>query len=859
VFRLRALLQRDAVDAEFDAELQHHLDRETQANVARGLGEAEARRVALASFGGIERYKEHLRDERQVRWLEDLAADLKHGVRLVRNNPLFAGAVIFTLALGIGATNTVFTIVNGVLLKTPSYPEPERVISLSQTRKGTDIERTSNTNYVAWAESQRSFQSLALYGPASAVLTGQGEPRTFDGAQVTASFFTTLRARPVLGRAVRVEDEQSGSPRVIVLGHTLWQTVFGGDPNIVGRVLELNGVQRRVVGVMPADLEMPRGAQFWTPMQLGSLPTGGEIYFDAIGRLKDGVTLAQAQADLDAITVRRDEQRPVPLRGGHVIAMSMHDRAFGKVQTPLAFLLGAVVMLLLVACVNVANLTLARSADREREFAVRLAMGANRWRLARQLFVENTMLAVIGGAIGTLVPFALVDNVVKWSPDSVAGVQGIRVDATVLVFSLGITMLAALLFGLIPALTGSRATVAAIAAVGSARSSASRASRLLRSSLVAAEIAAALTLVTGAGLLTKSLARSLAIDVGFRPEQLYSVSLNLPRARYESEAQRVAFYDALEQRVRGLPGIDAVAQGSGLYLYGQDFRASADAAPVTVNFAEVSAEYATTIGLRLVSGRFIDERDVIGSPRVVMVNATLARQLYPGQNVIGRPLRNYESKDSISPTIVGVIADVVMGNIEAPAKPAAFLPSAQTDPTTSTVMIRTSLAAPVVRDAVKRIVQSIDPRQPLSQFRDMREVIDKARAPRRFTSMLINAFASLALVLAIIGLYGVMANAVASRTRELGIRIALGARAENVLQLVMGQGVLLALAGITIGLALAYALARTLSGMLYNVGTHDPFVFATAPLAMVLVVLAACYIPARRATRVDPIVALRQE
>lgn len=650
---------------------------------------------------------------------------------------------------------------------------------------------------------------------------------------------------------------------MIVLGHALWRTTFGEDSSIVGRDLELNGVRRTVVGVAARDLDVPRDVQFWVPLRLGSLPAGGEMYFSALGRLREHVTPAQAQADLDAIVVSHDAQRPEPLRGGHAVVMSMHQRAFGGVQTPLALLLGAVAMLLLVACVNVANLTLARSTDRHREFAVRLSLGASRWRLARQLFVENTMLAVVGGAIGTLVPFVLVDVFVKWSPDSVAGVRGIRVDATVLAFSLAITLLAALLFGVVPALTGSRAGLGAAAGAGATRSSASRASVLMRYSLVAAEIAAALTLVTGAGLLTKSFARALTIDAGFRAEHLYAASVNLPNARYASPERRAEFYSAFELRARAIPGLESVAQGSGMPLrgvrYGQEFKPSADAAPVTVNFAEVSGAYAKTVGLRLVRGRFIDERDVTGSARVVMVNATLARKLYPEEDVIGRPLRNHASKDSVAPVIVGVVSDVAMSKIEAESAPTAFLASAQSGPTSRYLILRTSLTAPLVRDALKQIVQSIDPLQPLTELVDMRDALDKAYAPRRFTSMLINAFASLALLLAMIGLYGVMANAVAARTRELGIRIALGAQSETVLRLVMRQGVMLALAGIGMGLALSWALARTLSGLLYNVGAHDPVVFAVAPVAMVLVVIAACYVPARRATRVDPIVALRQE
>jgi putative ABC transport system permease protein len=864
-FRLRATLQRDIVNVEFDDELRDHIARETAANIKRGIAPDEARRSALAAFGGVERFKEELRDARGTRWLEGTTADFRHGVRLLRKNALFSIAVIGTLALGIGATSTIFTIVNGVLLQTPTYPEPERVVSVSQTSRGVDDGQVTHVNYLLWLESQHAFSSIALYGGTSGVLTDVGDPVDIKGAQATASLFTVLKAAPLFGRVFSTSDEVPSAEPVIILSYGLWRSTFGGDSAVIGKRMMLDGGARTVIGVMPDRFATPSSARFWVPLRLAGIPIGMEYNFRMMGRLRTGLTMDAAVRDLQPTVTRRDSTRSPVLRGAHVVVMSTHERRFGAVQKPLSLLLGAVVVLLLIACLNVANLTMARSTVRRREFAVRLALGAGTWRLSRQLFMETSVLALIGGGIGSLIPFALVRVFVKLSPASLASVSDIHVNGVVLLFTAATTVFAALVFGLLPAIAGSRNASAAALKAGDPRSGSSRSQVLIRSTLVVAEIAAALTLLTGAALVTKSFARALAVDSGFNSSRLYAVNVQLPRARYQTGESRVAFYEDAARRVREIPGVSGAALTDLLPFRGSAYsvltkRYPDDGTTVDVSVGNVSAEFGALMALKLVAGRYIDDRDRRGAERVALITPSYAKEFFPGVNPLGQTLRQPLGDSTAYPVVVGVISDVARSSVEEERRPMVLLAASQGDNHAwNYLVIRSTLDAATLQRELKSIVQSIDPQQPLTEFVSMSDVLHTANAPRRFNALLINAFAALALVLATVGLYGVMANAVVARTRELGIRIALGAQADSVLLLVLRQGLMLTAIGIAIGIALSFALARTLRSLLFEVTVHDPFAFAAAPVTLALVALAASYIPARRATRVDPMIALRQE
>ncbi|MBC8088874.1 MAG: ABC transporter permease [Phycisphaerae bacterium] len=864
-FRLRALIDRDAVNSELDDELRFHVERETAENVKRGMSATDARRTALAEFGGVERFKEYTRDERQTRWLDDVGSDIKHGVRLLHANKLFSTAVILTLALGIGATSTIFAIVNGVLLRKFPYPNASRIVSITESTKGEDGGRAGQHAYRVWSESARSYSALAVYSPTSGVLTGQGEPTDIEGIEASASFFSVFSFGAALGRTFTSAENQSGAPRVIVLSHALWQNTFGGDTGILRRSVTLNGNAFQVIGVMPASFGAPWHALYWLPIRIPNSPNA-EYSSDVIGRLKDGVEPSTALAELQQLSARVDSLRSRNRGGRQPVQLSLHERTFGSVAKPLTILMSAVFVMLLVACANVANLSLARSASRQREFAVRTALGAGRWRLVRQLLVESSLLSLIGGALGAALPMLLIGVFVKLSPTSVAGVSDIKVDGTVLAFTAAVTIIVALLFGLAPALAGARRGSSVSLAGGSARAGNARAHHTIRSVLIVFEVSAALVLLTGAGLITKSFARVLSVNPGFTPENVFTANIYLPRKRYPETPNVASFYATLAERVRALPGVHSVSASgtaplSGPSMTAEIARSADDPTKLTIGFAEVDGEFGKAAGLALVEGRFINASDVVGTPQVAMITAAAAQHFFPGQSAVGRtlPAMSAYGDSGQRQVVVGVVRDVAQRSLDVAPVPQVFVAGAQHNMYPQHLIIRTSIDEETLRTTLKRFIRNIDPLQPLTEFSSVQEAVAKSVAPRRFNSILVNSFAGLALLLSMIGLYGLMAHAVSSRTRELGIRIALGAQSGRVLQLVLRQGAWLLLTGVVVGAALSLALSKGIASLLYGVPAQDPVIFVGAPVLLAVVGMLACYVPARRATMVNPIAALRQD
>ena len=868
-FRLRSVFRPHAINDEFDEELRFHIDRETSENIKRGMSADEARRVALAEFGGVSRFREEVRDQHGVRWLDDLSADVRHGVRLLRMNMLFSGAVIGTLALGIGATSTIFAVVNGVLLRPLPFPEPDRIVSIgevSATSRLFENARIGQRAYEVWSPAAHSFSAMALYSPTSATLTGEGEPVDVEGAQTTASFFSVLSTRVAFGRPFTPAENVPGSERVIVLSQNMWKNTFGGDSAVLNRTIMMNGNATTVIGVMPPDFAMPSTAQYWVALRIPDVPEA-EFSFDMIARLRDGISPESALRELKSLAVRVDSLRSATNRGNVPTVITLHDRLFGSVQKPLIILLGAVVVLLLIACANVANLTLARSAARQREFAVRLALGAGRWRLVRQLLVESSILAGIGGALGLLVPLGLVGVFVKLSPSSVAGVSDIRVDGAVMLFTAATTVIAALLFGLAPALTGSRSDSSSTLAAGNSRGGSTRAHRTVRSALVVFEVSAALTLLTGAGLLTKSFVNATAVNPGFTAKNVYAATVQLPGKRYPNAEAELSFFDQLRTKVGALPGVEVVSVSRTKPLGGFSFtnemaRSPEDPVKLQIAFAEIDGNYGKAVGLRLISGRFIDNTDVFGAPPVVMLTKSAAQHFFPGVDAVGRVMPrggSFVDAGASPPTVIGVVEDVAQRSLDVAPLPQVFLSGPQRKTSPAHLIIRTSLAEAVLQPTIKRLISEIDPLQPLTHFSSLQSDVAKSVAPRRFNSLLVNSFAALALLLAMIGLYGVMAHAVIARTRELGIRTALGAQSQNLLRLVLRQGMSLVALGVGVGAICSLALSRAVSSLLYNVPAQDPVIFIGAPIVLAVVALLACYIPARRATMVSPMTALRQD
>jgi len=871
-FRLRSIFQPATLKAEFDDELNFHVDRETQENIKRGMNAEDARRTALAQFGGVERFKEGLRDEHGVRWLDDLSADVRHGVRLLRKNSLFSATVVVTLALGIGATSTIFAIVNGVLLRPLPYPSADRIVSLSESSNGKDQTSTGDVAYRRWKESARSFSALSVYGTSIAVMTGQGEPVEVKGGAATADFFSVMSTRVAFGRTFEPAETVTSGPRVVILSHDFWRNTFGADSGVLNRTIVMNGVSRRVIGVMPASFDFPQNSQYWVPLIVPHAP-GFEYYLTVLGRLRDGVTADEAMRELKSLSPGVDSLRNEYTKSKTPVVMSLHERLFGSVRKPLSILLGAVGVLMLIACANVANLTLARSATRQREFAVRLALGAGRWRLIRQLLVESSILALLGGAVGLTIPMFLIGAFVKLSPSSVAGVSDIRIDGTVLAFTLFMSVCAALLFGLAPALTGVRSGTSSALAAGSARVSATRSQRTVRASLVVFEVSAALILLTGAALLSKSFARAMAVAPGFVADNVFGAGIYLRAARYPDDATKRHFYDQVLAELRSAPGVEVVSLSSTGPLRGfqntqKMSRAAGDLNKMDIAFTAVDSTYARAVRLDLRAGRFLDATDVLGAPRAAMLTVSAANYFFPGQNAVGKSLPRQENdrSNSVLPIVVGVVADVAQRSLDVKPVPQIFLATAQREPTADInagvdgqIIVRAALNPVAVRALFKQAIQHADPQQPLTNFYSLTEDVAKSIAPRRFNSLLINAFAGLALLLAMVGLYGLMAHSVIARTHELGIRIALGAQTDSVLQLVLRQGFTLVALGIVVGVALSFALSQTVASLLYDVPAQDPIAFIGAPVVLAVVALLACYIPARRATQISPIAALRQD
>ncbi|MEP6764261.1 MAG: ABC transporter permease [Gemmatimonadaceae bacterium] len=867
-FRLRALFQRQQTDAELEAEFRFHIERETAANVSRGMSPEDARRKAMAEFGGFERFKEECRDERHVRWLQDIGQDVRHGFRLLRKNALFSATVIGTLALGIGATSTIFTLVNGVLLRPVVYAQPDRIVSFTQTSRGEDRSVVSVTNYNAWRASVKTLSEMALYTSTSGVFkkeVGGTKSPNLKGGEVTASFFSVLGVKPLLGRVFSTSDETVGAQPVIVLSNALWRSRFNGDSSIINQLVTVDDTRRTVVGVMPDGFDVPSEAKFWQPLDVPPPTDHSDFYFFTVARLRDGTSIAGAQAELLSVLKRSEQLSLFPDHEAGVAVVSLRERQFGSVKKPLMLMFGAVAVLLLIACVNVANLTLAHAASRHREFALRLSLGAGRWRLVRQLFIESLLLAAIGGAIGSAMPYLLVDAFVKLSPSSVARLSEFHVNGVVLAFTATITMLSALAFGLAPALAGSRANAATSLAFGSTRDSKLRTHNTFRSALIVVEVAAALVLLTGAGLLTRSFARALAVNIGFRAEHTLATYIQLP---FETQAQQIrarAAFDDLARQVRAIPGVESATLSNALPMMNVSMsqtikRSADDEHPLRVAIGYVDSDFARTLGLHLIKGRFIDSTDRIGSIPSMMITASTARIYFPGVDPLGKPFPNETPKaGSAAPVVVGIVDDVAQTTVEAKPIPQVYFASAQNLVRPRWITVHTSLDAQKYQKAISDIVAKVDASIEAPDISDLEKMVSKSLAPRRFNSLLIGSFAGLALILAMLGLYGLMAYTVISRTRELGIRMALGAQQSNVLQLVLRKGLLLTTIGVALGVSLSYSLARLLSSMVFDVQVHDAMTFVLVPIGFGAIAFLACYFPARRATRVSPMMALRAE
>ena len=805
--------------------------------------------------------------------MESLFSDTRYALRNLLRRPGFTLVAVVTLALGIGANTAIFSAIHSLLLKPLPFPELDRVVAIwdKLPSRGVMHNEVTVANYLDWKSQTQSFEHLALYRWWSVNLTGVDPPERLQGFLVTTNYFDALGMKPIMGRNFLPDENQPGND-VAIISYSLWQRRFGGDPNILNKTITLNNLARTIVGVMPEHFNFPKGGEVYGTLTLSpelQQNRSSHSYY-VVGKLKPGASIEGSQAEIDNIMARLEQQFPQTNKGWGATVFPIVADTVRSYDTALWVMMAAVGLVLLIACANVANLMLARASGRQREIALRTALGASRWRIVRQLLTESVIVALIGGALGTLIGFWGIDALRAANPGDAAkfapGWYQLGINFPVLLFTLGLSLLSGIVFGLAPALQVSKPNLNSSLKEGSRQTSGG--SHRLRSSLVVLEVALSLMLLVGAGLLARSFLSLLRTDPGFNPESVLTMRLVLPTAKYKDEPQLDAFYNALLQRVKVQPGVESAAFVNYLPLGGSN---SSDAYLVEGEpepapgqdhdgrYRVATPDYFSTMQISIVRGRAFTEQDQAGAPRVVVVNETLARKHWPGQDAIGKRIRFYGPLERAPwMEIVGVVRDV-KHELNIPVEPEYYLPHAQDSWHSMVLVARTSVEPSSLVGAIRQQVWAIDKDQPVFDVNTMEEVRSTSVALYSFSSVTLGIFAGVALLLASIGIYGVMAFAVTQRTQEIGIRMALGARTADVLKLVVNHGMKLALLGMAIGLAGSWALTRFLEKMLVGVEATDLLTFSVVSVFLLFAAFVACYLPARRATKVDPLVALRYE
>ena len=806
--------------------------------------------------------------------MESLLGDIRYALRNLLRRPGFTLIAVITLAVGIGANTAIFSAIHALLLKPLPFPELDRVVAIWDKfpSRGVMHNEVTVANYLDWQSQTQSFEQLALYRWWNANLTGIDPPERIQGFLVTANYLDALGMKPIMGRNFFAEENQPGKDAVAIITHSLWQRRFGGDPNILNKTIIINSVVRTIVGVMPEHFNFPKGGEVYAPLSMTPELTksrGGHGYY-VVGRLKPGASIAGSQAEIDNIMARLEQQFPDTNKGWGSTVFPIVADTVRLYDTALWVMMAAVGFVLLIACANVANLMLARATGRQREIALRTALGASRWRIVRQLLTESVIVALIGGALGMLIGFWGIDALRAANPGDAArfapGWYQLGINIPVLMFTLGLSVFSGIVFGLAPALQVSKPNLNDSLKEGSRQTSGS--SHRLRSSLVVLEVALSLMLLVGAGLLGRSFLSLLKTDPGFNPDNVITMNLVLPVAKYKEESQRAAFFQDLVQRVKANPGVESAALVSHLPLGGANASDSylVEGVPEPVpgqeydgRYRVATPDYFRTMGISLVRGRDFTDQDKAGATPVVIVNETLARKHWPGEDAIGKRIRFYGPLERAPwMEIVGVIRDV-KHELNIPIEPEYYLPLAQDAWTGMVLVARTSVEPSSLAPALRQQVWAIDKDQPVFDVKTMQEVRSSSVALYSFSSVMLGIFAVVALLLASVGIYGVMAFAVTQRTQEIGIRMALGARTADVLKLVVKHGMKLALLGMLIGLGGSWAITRFLEKMLVGVEPTDVLTFSVVSAFLLLAAFVACYLPARRATKVDPLVALRYE
>lgn len=871
----RNLFHKENVDRDLAEEIRAHVDLLTENKIKQGLPPAEARRAALVELGGVEQVTESVREVRQGRVLEDLWQDARYAARSLRKHPGFTAVAIFTLALGIGANTAIFSVINAVLLRPLPYRDADRLVVLTETIAERPI-GVSYPNVVDWRNQHTVFENLAAVRERESFnLTGAGDSERLQGRLVSANFLSTLGVKPIRGRDFALEDDRQGAAPVVIISHALWQRRFAGDEKIVGQQITLNREGFTVIGITPAEFEYGLDADLTVPIGLSTerfSARGRDPGVEAIARLKPGVSSETANAELNTIAARLEQQYPESNNGRRVRLDSLREAIVGDMRPMLLTLLGAVGLVLLIACANVANLLLARSARRQKEIAIRTALGAGRSRILRQLFTESLMLALAAGIIGLLLALTGTALLSSYLPEGIPRLREISTDASVLLFTLGASLLTGLLFGLAPALQTSNPALTETLKEGERNSSPghNRTGKIL----VVAEVALTLVLLIGAGLLVKSFWRLMNVDPGFNPENLLAMQIAVNAGT--DDGPRVAnFLDQLQQRVKQLPGVQSVAISNGLPFEGANWPAfiiegqappDPGREPNAILYI-TGAGYLETMGITLLRGRAFSAHDTPGTTPVVLIDEVFARQYFPNEDPLGKRLRQ-KGGNSPSREIVGIVRHVEHSNLAdlSATSGEVYTPLSQIPVETlprylrrMNLLVRTSVEPLSLAQSVRAQIAALDKNQPVFNVRTMEQALARSVAARRFAMILLSVFASLALILAAVGIYGVISYSVAQRTREVGIRMALGAQTTDVLKLVVRDGLKLVVIGVAVGLAGAFLLTRLMSTLLFGVTPTDVITYTTVAGILLGVALFACYLPARRATKVDPLVALRFE
>jgi predicted permease len=883
--RLRALFRKDGLDQELSEEMTFHLEKQIEQNIAAGMSAEEARYAALRSFGGVEQAKEECRDAWGVRFIETLIQDIRYGLRMLAKSPGFTTVAVLTLALGIGATTAIFSMVNSVLLRPLAYREAQQLYLVREIIP--ELSRTYPTlpanvpNFRVWQRQCHSFAEVAIVTPMDMTLTGDGGAVQIPGARASANLFEVLGIVPELGRTFLSEEDNPGHDHVVVLTDSFWRDRFHGDPAILGRTITLDGSPFQVVGILPASFRFPKGTQwgslvefptrthYFKPLGLNAqqLEQLGEFDYAAIARLKPGTSAQQALAELNVVQARIDKDAKAGI-GLRAEIIPLESQVVGTARRGLSLLLAGVGAVLLIVCLNLANLLLVRVPTRGREAGIRMALGASRGRLARQLLTESALLATVGGVLGVGLAYFGLRWLVAVAPANLPRIDEVHVDARVLCFTVLVSVLTGILFGGLPAWQVSHAAPQQALKAGAVTVTESHPARRLRESLIGFEVGVGTLLLIIAGLLTTSMFRLLGVDKGFTTEHVLTVDVSLPPQSYTKLEQKEAFYDSVLERVRALPGVNSAGWISRLPFEGQEQVSQIEvpghltmgSQPVIANYRYISPGYFQSMGIQLRQGRMFEQTD--RDRHVAIISESVAKKIWPGENPLGKQFKR-GSEEKTPTEVIGVIADIRTVALDEPPLLMVYQPIGPASPNwwgmRASLVVRATIRPESLGTAVRGAIRSMDSGVPILNLRPMTELVSESVGVRRFQMGLASIFAIFALLLAALGIYGVVSYSVARRRQELGIRMALGAQSSSLRNLVLREGMFPVVVGWAAGVLTAMVAGSVIRSLLFGVTAQDPITFACVTLVVLASAVLACYIPARRATKVDPMVALRYE